>query len=257
MSTYLGSHVVWEAPPRRTHTVTMHTADAARRATARTTGVLYLLFFVAGIAGTLLVRPELFDADSATTTLANLTEHPTLARVGIALELAIVVLQALTAIWFFRLFHTVDRFAAGALAAFGLVSATAILGSSAAMGTALEVATGDGFAGTSGRAASAQLMFTVSEQLWATAAVFFGLWLLPMGWLVLRSGWMPRLLGWTLLVGGVGYVLSAFVAALVAGGATAAQLLTLPSVVGELWIMAYLLVRGVRRPTPDVLRSSG
>src|SRR3546814_20051106 len=68
----------------------------------------------------------------------------------------------------------------------------------------------------------------VSGQLWTIGAVFFGLWLVPMGTLVLRSGWMPRLLGWTLVVGGVGYVVSAF-AGLVPGLSTVSMVATLPA----------------------------
>ena len=36
------------------------------------------------------------------------------------------------------------------------------------------------------------------------AQLFFSAWLFPLGWLVLRSGFLPRLLGWLLLLDGVG-----------------------------------------------------
>ena len=97
--------------------------------TARTTGLLYLAFFITGISGSMLVRGQLFVADDAQATLSNLMEHGSLARVGVVLELGIVLAQALTAVWFYRLFRGVDTLAAGALAAFGMVNAVAILGS--------------------------------------------------------------------------------------------------------------------------------
>src|SRR3546814_9917879 len=84
-------------------------------------------------------------------------------------------------------------------------------------------------------AGAVQLLYLVSGQLWTIGAVFFGLWLVPMGTLVLRSGWMPRLLGWTLVVGGVGYVVSAF-AGLVPGLSTVSMVATLPATIGEFWI---------------------
>ena len=58
-------------------------------------------------------------------------DHETLARLGIALEMGIVVTQALAAVWFYKLFRSVDTFAAGTLATFGMVNAVAILGSAA------------------------------------------------------------------------------------------------------------------------------
>ncbi len=215
--------------------------------TARTTGWFYLGLAVTGVLGFLLVRPELYDSGNPAATFANLQEHEALARWGIALELGIVLTQALAALWFFRLFRAVDSFAAGAIAAFGLVNATAILASAGFLATALDVATSDG-----GTAGEAQLMYRASENLWGVAAIFFGLWLIPMGWLAWKSRWMPRALGWVLLAGGVGYVLSAFVGYLFAGsGADAvAEALTLPADVGEFWMIGYLLLRGVNRRGP-------
>ena len=103
-------------------------------------------------------------------------------------------------------------FAAGCIAAFGLVNAVAILASAAFLATALDVALEDALAPGGDAAATAQLMYVVSGNFWAVGGLFFGLWLVPMGCVRAAVGWMPRPLGWLLVVGGVGYVLSAFVA---------------------------------------------
>ncbi len=215
--------------------------------TARLTGLFYLGLAIAGGFGFLFIRPELFAADDPGTTLANLVERESLARAGIAFELLIVVTQALAAVWFYRLFRTADRLAAGAIAAFGLINAVAILVSSALLATALELAldpVGDA-------AATVQLLYLISDNLWGVGALFFGLWLIPMGWCVLRSGWMPRALGWILVGGGIGYVLSAFTRYLAPDAPVVADVLTYPASVGEFWMIGYLLVRGVRRRALD------
>jgi hypothetical protein len=218
--------------------------------TARATGLLYLGLAITGGLGFLLIRPQLFDADDANATLARLVEHESLARAGIALELLVVLTQALTAVWFYRLFRTVDSIAAGSIAAFGMANAIAILGSAALLGTATEVALTPTPAGDA--AATAQLMYLVSGNLWTVGAVFFGLWLIPMGRCVHRSGWMPRFLGWLLIAGGVGYVLSAFVRYLAPGAGMVADVFTVPASVGEFWMIGYLLVRGIRaRALPE------
>lgn len=226
------------------------TVDADLGRTARTTGLLYLAFFVAGILGSIVVRGRLYAADDAQGTLTNLMEHGSLARLGIVLELAIVLAQALTALWFYRLFRGVDTLAAGALTAFGMVNAVAILGSAALLATALDVAEDPSLAVSGGAAATVQLLYVVSGHLWGVAGMFFGLWLVPMGWLVIRSRWLPPTLGWTLVAGGVGYVVSALVGYAFRDAGVASQLLTVPATIGELWVMGYLVLFGIRRELP-------
>jgi len=222
--------------------------------TARTTGLLYLGFFIAGIAGSIVVRGQLFAADDPNGTLSNLVAHESLARVGIALELGIVLAQALTAVWFYRLFRSVDTFAAGSLAVFGMVNAVAILGSAAVLATALDVATDRSLVVTGGAAATVQLLYVASGHLWGVAALFFGLWLLPMGWLVIRSRWLPQLLGWLLAAAGACYIVSTFVSYLFADAGLVTQLLQIPSIIGEAWIMGYLIIVGVHGHAPAVRR---
>lgn len=217
-------------PPVRSHHV------------ARATGAFYLALAVAGGLGFLLVRPMLVDADPATT-LTQLRDEEALARTLIGLELALVVFQVLAAMWFFRLFRAVDDRAAGAITVFGVLNAVAIMGSAAATATALDAALGD----AGGGPGTPQLMLQLSEHCWGVGNLFFGLWLVPMGLCVIRSGAMPRLLGRVLVVGGAGYVLSAFAAYGWPDAALVPQLLVVPATVGEVWMVGYLLVRGAGR----------
>lgn len=214
--------------------------------TARTTGLFYLSLAIAGALGFLTVRPRLFAAGDAEATLGHLVGNESLARIGIALELLVVLTQTFTAVWFYRLFRAVDAVAAGTIAAFGMVNAIAILGSAALLATATEVAT----APFGDAASTVQVLYLVSGNLWIVGGLFFGLWLVPMGWCVLRSGWLPRVLGWLLVAGGVGYVLNAFVSYLASGARMVADLLVVPATVGEFWILGYLIVRGLRNRAP-------
>ncbi len=210
--------------------------------TARTTGALYLALAVVGGLGFLLVRPMLVDPDPQVT-LANLRDQETLARTAIAMELALVVFQALAALWFFRLFRVLDDVAAASIAVFGVLNSVAIMGSAASLATALESALGR----AGGDPGSPQLMTELSEHFWGVGNLFFGLWLVPMGICVLRWGAMPRLLGQVLVVGGAGYVLSGFVAYLWPEASVVAGALVVPATIGEVWMVGFLLVRGAGR----------
>ena len=215
--------------------------------TARITGLLYLSVVITGGLGFLVIRPRLFTAGDADATLSNLLQHPALARTGVALELGLVVAQALTAIWFFMLFRTAHAVAAGSIAAFGLVNAIAIMTSAALLATAIDI----GEQPVGDPAATVQTLYLVSGNMWGVGNLFFGLWLIPMGVCVLASRWMPRPMGWLLIGGGVGYLVSTFVNYLASGAQPIADALTVPATIGELWMVAYLLIRGVRRtPRP-------
>ena len=209
--------------------------------TARTTGLLYLGVGLCGMLGFLVIRSRLFVADDPDATFANLVDHRALVQAGVALELALVLTQALTAVWFYRLFRTVDQTSAAGITLFGMMNAVAVLGSVACLATAAATASEP----TDGAAVVVQQMYLVSGNLWMAGALFFGLWLVPMGRCVLRSGWMPRALGWILVVGGIGYVISAFVGFAFPSADAVDLALVLPATVGEFWMIGYLLVRGV------------
>jgi Domain of unknown function (DUF4386) len=138
------------------------------------------------------------------------------------------------------------------VAVFGMVNAVAILGSAAMLASALDVADDRSLAVSGGAAATVQLLYVISGHLWGAEGLFFGLWLIPMGWLVVRSRWQPRLLGQLLMVGGAGYVLSTFVSYVFANSELTAGLLTVPATIGKLWIVGYLILFGVRdQARPD------
>lgn len=86
------------------------------------------------------------------------------------------------------------------------------------------------------------------------AQVFSGLWMFPFGWLVVRSGIAPRLLGYCLMFGGLGYLLvfaTAFAPSL--EQTTAYRVISLipaiPAMVGELGVCLWLLIKGAPEPT--------
>ena len=214
---------------------------------ARLTGLSYLGLAITGGLGFLLIRQQLFVPSDPTATLANLIALEGTARAGVALELGVVLTQAAVALLFFKLFRSVDSSAAGAVAVFGLLNAVAILCSAALLGTAVAVATGPATSGAEAFATMPQLLYVISDNFWSVGNQFFGLWLIPMGWLVLKSTWMPRPLGWLLIGGGGAYMLSGFLSYLAPSATLIIDALVIPATVGEFWMMGYLLITGVRR----------
>ena len=175
--------------------------------TARTTGLFYLGLAITGVLGFVLIRSRLFAADDPAATLANLVEHESLARAGVALELLIVVTQALAAVWFYRLFRTADPLAAGGIAAFGLVNAVAILVSAAlARDGGRDRARPDRRRGNDRPAPVPGQRQPVGRGRPVLRPVAH-----PHGLVRAPLGVDAAPLGWILVGGGIGYVLSAFV----------------------------------------------
>ncbi len=219
--------------------------------TARATGALYLALAISGGLSFMVFRPGTYVGDTAQT-LANLTEHEAFARLGLGFEMALVVTGALAAVWFYKLFREINPAAAFATATFGLMNTVTQIVSCIFLATSLAVAADQGLAPGGDAAAVVGLMGTLSGAAWGIGALFFGLWLIPMGWVAISSARLPRALGWILVVGGVGYVLSAFLGNAVVGVPTwVVEGLAFPATVGEVWMIGYLLKVGIRPVSTD------
>jgi hypothetical protein len=208
--------------------------------TARITGLAYLCLAISGILGFLLTR-QFYVPDDPTQTAANLIAHEGLARLGVVTGAATVLTQAATAVGFWKLFQPVHPVAAGSIAAFGLVNAVTILLATTLSATALTVA----LRADATSAGETLLLYNLHATTSSLGGLFFGLWLIPMGWLAHQSRYMPRPLGWILLSGGAGYLLSVPVAVLDPNTSGIAYALTVPATIGELWMVGYLLTQGV------------
>lgn len=82
------------------------------------------------------------------------------------------------------------------------------------------------------------------------ASIFWGLWLAPLGWLVLKSGAIPRVLGVVLILGGVEYLADYFGPMLDDGyrASMMRELLSWTSSIGEIGTCLWLCVMGARGP---------
>ena len=212
------------------------------KAVARTAGFWYLMLAISGILGFLVFHSKVFDADPQQT-LTNLTEKETTARIRLLLEIAIVVSQALTAVWFFRLFRNINDWAALATGIWGTVNAVVIMISAISMRAAIELAASSYEPGD--KVATIDLLNRLISSSWAIGGLFFGLWLIPLGYVVSGSKRMPVWLGRTLMIGGVGYILSTVIHSAGFSGSWVNGL-TIPATIGEFWMIGYLLIFGIR-----------
>lgn len=211
--------------------------------TARLTGLFYLGLAITGIMAFLFARAKLYVADDALATTANFAAKQGLARFGIAAELALVAFQALASLWFFKLFRKTDDFMAGVLATFGTINAILVLVATAFWLSAFYAAISSGL---TNQADTVMWLFKMHESMWIVGKLFFGLWLIPMGTLTIAAK-MSKWLGWTLVAGGIGYIVSVFLQILAPElPKSVVENLTILASVGEFWMIGYLLIKKVK-----------
>lgn len=222
------------------------------RSTARAAGLLYLATVVTGMFYLAYV-PSRLAAGDAGSKIALLLQSQTLFRLGIAGELACNVAFLLLPLALYRLLSPAGRNAATLMVAFALPAVPIAFVNAQhhldVLGLLADAARHGPAAG--------QWQAQVMQQLDAhrhgllVLQVFWGLWLLPFGYLVFMCGFLPRLLGVLLVLGGLGYLLDFLATLLMPSypGSAVADYVLLPASLGEIGTCLWLLVVGARAPT--------
>jgi hypothetical protein len=222
---------------------TVAVGAASPRLQARVAGVFYLLTFLLGGA-TLLVGGGFVVPGDAAATAAKILAHETSFRLGIAVELLVTACYVAVTALFYRLFKPVSR-TISLLAAFfslvgcaiGALSCVFKLAPLAVLGGApyLNV-----FNGAQLRAL-ALVSFKLYTQVNSMGLVFFGFYCLLIGYLILRSTFLPRALGVLMMFGGLGWL--TFLPLPLASDLYPYNLA--PGILGEGALTLWLLVLGV------------
>lgn len=212
--------------------------------TARIAGLWYLMMAISGILGFMVFHPQLFVSGNPEQTLTNIIELESIARIRLLLEFAIVLSQALTAVWFFKLFRENFEWEAWTLGIWGMVNAIVIMISAISIASAIGIANSD-MGILKDKVVLIQGFQSIISNAWGIGGLFFGLWLFPMGHIIIKSKRMPVWLGRIIILGGIGYLISTLVryAGIDFGFS---RFLTLPATIGEFWMIGYLLIFGIR-----------
>jgi hypothetical protein len=228
---------------------------ASKTSLARVAGLLYLIVAVCGGFSELHVRSGVVVPGDAAATAENVSASATLFRIGFVSDLVNITCFLLVALTLYVLLEHVGHEVALAMVLLVAVS-VAIMGVNLLnhLG-ALLVATGAGYsAALGGDAADALVMLFLDlhKHGYLIAQTFFGLWLLPLGYLVFRSGYFPRALGVLLVVACLGYMAD-LVAVLLSPSleSSLSPFVLAPAVVAELSLVLWLLVKGVSVQTRD------
>lgn len=165
---------------------------------ARIAGGLYLLAGGLGAFSELFVRANIYVPNNPFETSQIMMQAASLFRAGMLAELAMAVLYLFLALALFKLLKQVNRTHAVAMVVLVVccvpVVCVSVVSQYAALHTLLDAEYLSVFSETQIQALS-YLLFNIQKIGYLVAAVFFGLWLLPLGLLVFRSGFLPKVFG--------------------------------------------------------------
>lgn len=216
--------------------------------TARIAGLWYLGFTL-GPFYLLYVPSQTVVRNDAAATAARVLAHETLFRWGMLTETLGAVIFVGLALALYRLFEGVDRDRARQLLALVLVSSALVVVAALFNAAALLVLRGgSSFAAfdTHTREAIGMLLIRMHGQANGINQMFWGLWLLPFGWLVVRSHFLPRWLGYWLLLDGVAWIILSVTWFLAPDYSDALFRYFQPVFMAELAAMLWLLIVGAR-----------
>lgn len=174
---------------------------------ARVAGALYLLVVGCGIIGAILASVVLVPGDTAAS-VDRIMARGFIFRLGYVFLLTRLVFLTLLVLALHKLFGSVNRDVAAAMVAFVLIS-NAIIMVSLVLGYSapLLLTSSDSSALYTSEQWLAQVQFFIDMQMQGDrAAQVFSLWVILLGFLMFKSGYVPRLLGILMMIAGAGYV---------------------------------------------------
>src|SRR5713101_5613901 len=201
---------------------------------ARIAGAIYLSTAVTAPFSLIYIPRTLIVRGDATATASNILGHETLFRLGIVADLITSVIFILLVMALYRLLSGVNKTHASLMVALVLVSVAVGFMNVLNNIAALTLFRGADFLAVlqkPQRDALAMLCLRLHGQGNVINEIFWGLWLFPFGVLVMRSRFLPRILGIWLIINCFAYLALSF---------------AFPALLEEMAIMLWLVIKGAK-----------
>jgi hypothetical protein len=217
--------------------------------TARLTGLLYFLFALIAIYSYMYVGQKIFVAGDTESTAKNMLANEFLFRSSLVADSLTTVLFLVVIILMYRLLKQVNDIQAKFMAVFAAVAIPVSFIGEALQVTSLYIFKGELLKTFSSEQAQdiAALLLRTGSNIGQLASFHWGLWLMPMGWLVYKSGFLPRFLGILLWLNGLGYMIAAITFILFPDSFAAVSKIVYPTYfIGELPLIFWLMIKGTK-----------
>ncbi len=213
------------------------------------TGVSFLFMIVGAIYAEFYVRAKLIIPGDISTTAQNILEHEVLFRMAIYSYVIVFISDLLVAWGLYVFLKPVNKNLSLLTAWFRLLyTALATIALFNLMDTLRHL--------SEQLNAQAMLSLHAFNDGWAIALLFFAVHLLLLGYLVCKSGYIPKLIGIILMIAFLYYLIDNSVKILTPGfekfDFIILQILGIPAWIGEIALAIWLLIKGVKVKTSDL-----
>jgi hypothetical protein len=226
-----------------------HQVEASPRGLARIGGVLYLIIIVLGLYGQAFIRDRIIISGDATATAANIKSLESLWRFGIAAEFILLICAVGLTLIFFVLLRRVNRELALLAVFFNLVTIAVEAAASLNLVVALfPLSNAEYLSAFQPEQLYAMASLSVQSHAYGfgVGLIFFGCECIVLGYLIFKSGYLPKVVGVLMLIAGLSYLTNSF--ALLLAPAIASRLfpaILIPAFIGEASLCLWLLVKGL------------
>ena len=213
---------------------------------ARVAGVAMLLSIVFGFLGEMYLPGKIIVSGDAAATAANITANPTLFRLTFASYLVEGICDVALCVFFYILLRPVNQNLALLSAFFGIVSmVTFAVGQASFFASSLVLRETGGLLAftTEQRQALAFLAIRITGMIAWLFLCMYGIASMIRGYLIMRSGYLPKVLGILFIIGGAGFFLRS--TTFIVAPSLSSPLLLMPMALAGIPMMFWLLFRGI------------
>ncbi|MDH5729373.1 MAG: DUF4386 domain-containing protein [Gammaproteobacteria bacterium] len=209
---------------------------------ARLAGFLYVLLVPLGVFGILYVPNALIVSGDAATTISNILSNENMYRLSIVSALLTQIVNLFVVVYLYILLKPVNKNHAAMMLIFILVAVPIAMFNELNRIAVLFLLNDSITLARDQVHSLVTLLLDIHQQCIHLVGIFWGLWLLPMGYLVYQSNFIPKFIGIFLIIGGIAYVIDFFTALLFPNFTLFASDYTF---LGEVLMMLWLLIKGI------------
>ncbi len=224
-------------------------AETSPQVYARIGGLAYLIIIAAGAFGEMFIRNKIIVSGDAIATAHNIAASPLLWRIGIAGDLIMHVCDLILAMVYYLLFKRVNKNLALLSVLFGLIQTAVLVANKLNLVIPLFLLENADYLkafGPNQLQALTYLSIKAHGYGFGIGLIFFGFECLIDGYLIFKSGYLPRILGILILIAGLCYLTNSF--AMIISPRWADLIfpaILAPAFIAELSMCLWLLIKGV------------